>query len=212
MKMTQNKRTRSRGFTLVEMIGVLAVIAVLAAMLVPKIFEAINSSRINNALNSYETIKNAVLDHYSEYGRFSVAGGATALTTGDTTALADFDTVVLLPEGRIDKPFTVKIGDQNTKAKVSIAAATATGTEPTASDTGYDLDGGGTVVNDAGGAQWVVYAQIADVTAADAKLLNDRIDGTSLSVALGAEDLEGRVKYAAPVDGATDVYIYVAHR
>lgn len=211
MKLNQTKRTRNAAFTLVEMIGVLAVIAVLAAMLVPKIFEAINSSRINNAISSYETAKDAVLDHYAEYGRFSVSGGATALTAAEL----NFDTVVLLPEGRIDKPFNVKIGSQLAadKPQLSIDDAEATTQAPSVDNTSYDLDGGAAApLNSAGGAQFVVFVKIQDVTAADAKAINDRLDGTTLSAGLGIEDLEGRVKYAASVAGKTDVYIYVAHR
>ena len=37
-----------KGFTLIEMIGVLALIAILASLLLPKIYEAINGSRISN--------------------------------------------------------------------------------------------------------------------------------------------------------------------
>ena len=39
------KRRQSKAFTLIEMIGVLAVIAILAALLIPKIFNAINSAQ-----------------------------------------------------------------------------------------------------------------------------------------------------------------------
>src|SRR3989442_1205450 len=59
---------RSVAFTLIEMIGVLAVIAILAALLIPKIFEAINNARISNALVSYNTVKTACMDHYAKYG------------------------------------------------------------------------------------------------------------------------------------------------
>src|SRR6266436_5262795 len=45
--MTRNSRGPDHAFTLIEMIGVLAVIAVLAALLIPKIFESINSARLN---------------------------------------------------------------------------------------------------------------------------------------------------------------------
>ena len=51
----KTNRAASHGFTLIEMIGVLAVIAILAAMLLPKVFSAINDSRVNNAAVSVET-------------------------------------------------------------------------------------------------------------------------------------------------------------
>ena len=60
----KTNRAASHGFTLIEMIGVLAVIAILAAMLLPKVFSAINDSRVNNAAVSVETIKTSATDHY----------------------------------------------------------------------------------------------------------------------------------------------------
>ncbi len=59
--MTRNSRGPDHAFTLIEMIGVLAVIAVLAALLIPKIFESINSARLNQAVLSCQTIKTAAL-------------------------------------------------------------------------------------------------------------------------------------------------------
>src|ERR1044071_4050175 len=57
---------RNQGFTLIEMIGVLAVIAILAAVLVPKVFEAINNAKVNNAAMSCQTVKTAIIDHYAK--------------------------------------------------------------------------------------------------------------------------------------------------
>ena len=74
MKVTNNQRKFTQGFTLIEMIGVLAVIAILASMLIPKIFEAINSARINNTIQSYNAIKTAVMDHYGKYGAINFNG------------------------------------------------------------------------------------------------------------------------------------------
>jgi prepilin-type N-terminal cleavage/methylation domain-containing protein len=43
----KTKTNNNKGFTLIEMIGVLAVIAILAALLIPKVFQAITEARIN---------------------------------------------------------------------------------------------------------------------------------------------------------------------
>src|SRR5687767_9385228 len=100
MRIISNKsRKSSQGFTLIEMIGVLAVIAILASMLIPKIFEAINSSRINNAVQSYNTIKTAVMDHYGKYGSINMSNGVAIASTD--AALANYDTQVLLREALI---------------------------------------------------------------------------------------------------------------
>src|ERR1041385_6590157 len=108
MKTTNPNRRHNKGFTLIEMIGVLAVIAILAALLIPKIFEAINNSRINNAAVSYNTIKSAVADHYAKYGTLASSNNVP-ITPGAGESLT-FDKV-LLTEGFLDKPFVVKIGD-----------------------------------------------------------------------------------------------------
>ena len=55
-----SRRRQLYAFTLIEMIGVLAVIAILASLLIPKIFESINNSRLGQAQLSYQTVKTAV--------------------------------------------------------------------------------------------------------------------------------------------------------
>src|ERR1051326_568210 len=89
-------RLRATGFTLIEMIGVLAVIAILAALLIPKVFDAINNSRINNAAVSLRTVKTAVSDHFGAYGDFNLLGGTNALPIA---SLTNYDTAVLMGEG-----------------------------------------------------------------------------------------------------------------
>src|SRR5262245_38139366 len=192
----QTQSPRTRGFTLIEMIGVLAVIAILAALLVPKIFEAINNARVNNAAVSYNTAKTALADHYAKFGTMLSSNGAP-LTAGSGEAM-NFDKV-LVSEGFMDKPFIVKIGDGVTN-HVEIVASAGTNAV-TAINAAYDLDGSGAALNDAAGSV-VVQAVIYGVAAGDAKDLNDRIDGATLGVSTG-DDLKGRVKYADPAGATT---------
>ena len=93
---SHQSRKSSQAFTLIEMIGVLAVIAILASMLIPKIFEAINSARINNTVQSYNAIKTAVMDHYGKYGAINLLGTTGAAPTA--AQMTNYDKGILLPE------------------------------------------------------------------------------------------------------------------
>lgn len=69
------------GFTLIEMIGVLAIIAILVAAVAPRIFEAINDSKITAATSTVRTLETAVAKYYSDVGTLlplSAAGVPTA--------------------------------------------------------------------------------------------------------------------------------------
>src|SRR5437867_962528 len=192
MKISSSPKSARNGFTLIEMIGVLAVIAILASLLIPKIYEAINNARISNASLSYNTIKTALADHYAKFGSLTSSNGAIiAVGVGEAT---NFDKV-LITEGFLDKPFEVKIGSGS---YVEVVAAIAAATAADGVNSAYDLDGGG-AVNDATGSA-VVEAVIPNVTLGDAFALSTLLDGATLSAAnssVGSDDFKGRVKYAA---------------
>ena len=184
----------NKGFTLIEMIGVLAVIAILAGLLIPKIFQAISGARINSAAAACSTVKAATADHYAKNG----ALGATA---------TKFDTLVLMKEGFLDKPFETKIGTPAT-TEIDLADGLTSGDAATAINSAYALSGD-PLVNDAAGSQ-VVQAVITGVSQADAKALSLLLDGAALSTAAGAADLLGRVKFS--ITDPTDVYVYITSR
>ena len=231
MKIKSNKPTvlYRAAFTLIEMIGVLAVIAILAAVLVPKVFQAINDSRINNSAMSCQTVKTAIIDHYAKFG--SLNAGVTTPPVTITSPTNNYDGY-LLQEAFLDKPFAVKIGDGLATTQIELDTADALAQPPTAAaavgttthtagQAAFNLDGVG-AVNDATGSL-VVYAVITGVTLNDARELNHRVDGTSTtlgeagplgSATAGAEtDLSGRVKYKfATGVVTTTVYVYLTHR
>lgn len=206
MKTQIQPSLRSRGFTLIEMIGVLAVIAILAALLVPKIFEAINNARVNNAAVSYNTAKTALADHYAKFGTLLSSNGVPIVAGQNQSTNLD---KVLVAEGFMDKPFIVKIGD-GLQNRVEVVPAVTAATAVDGNNAAFDLDGSGVAANDAAGSV-VVWGVIYGVAAGDAKDLNDRIDGATLGVTTG-DDLKGRVKYVDPAGGTTTVYMYMSHR
>ena len=215
-----------QGFTLVEMIGVLAVIAILASLLVPRVFQAIGDSKINNSASTCNSVKSAINEYYGKFGVIGTATGASLALAADGDISEDWDLSTLVAGGFMEKPFAVKVGNGfigSTAATpgsrlrvVNISANVAgTGIAGAAADLAqgsYDLDGsGGLTANDVIG-QLVVEGVIQGVEEQDAKELNDRIDGTSLGAALGAADEKGRVKYTAADAGKVDIRIYLAHK
>jgi len=203
-----HRLSATAAFTLIEMIGVLAVIAILAALLIPRIFEAINNARINNAVVSCSTVKAAVADHYAKFGAIAIDGTATP-PVAIPVPTNSFDQL-LLSEGFLDKPFQVKIGDGNpTNTTVRISAALPGTTTVDGSNAAYDL--GGTLTNSAVGTV-VVEAVISNVLLNDARDLNDRLDGTTLGVDSSGNDYRGRVKYTTATPVVSEVHVYLTHR
>jgi prepilin-type N-terminal cleavage/methylation domain-containing protein len=188
MKTTQHHNKRS-GFTLIEMVGVLAVIAILAALLVPKIFAAIQESRITNAVGTLNSVKAATMNYFSKNGGFS---------TGD------FFDKVLITAGDLEAPFKTRIG---TDWGCAVVAASG---NPEEGKGKYDLNGDGTPDVT---TENVVQCKIAGVNASDAYELSLRLDGADMSNStLTQADTKGRVVYKTPDGGKTDVYVYIAHK
>jgi prepilin-type N-terminal cleavage/methylation domain-containing protein len=218
---------QNKGFTLIEMIGVLAVIAILAAVLIPKVFEAINNARINNAAMACNSIKTGIADHYAKYGSIACDGTMTPPTVlaAPVAGYNNFDGI-LLKEQLIDKLFATRVGDGTSGTAagtriVLLPAPAAVGGNPTApatpaaaADAYFSLDGSGP--NTISGSI-VAVALITGVTLEDARALNKIIDGSAQNMgeptATPGTDLAGRVKYAGITPGTTGtVYVYLTHR
>ncbi|MCP5522661.1 MAG: type II secretion system protein [Verrucomicrobiales bacterium] len=230
MQLKNNTPKRTSGFTLVEMIGVLAIIAILTALLIPKIFQVINDAKISNALVTYNSVKAASAAHYGKWGGFREADGTAIGSYPDE----DWD-AVLVSGGYLETPFTVKIGNGNQGSTANPAGARlrvlnisslTTDSDVAADDTGaYRLSAvsptNSTTKIDVTGS-FLVEAVVPGVSLEDARELNRRVDGaaeglgeqtwngtTSTNVA----DYTGRVKYdATSANGEVTVLMYVAHR
>lgn len=210
---------KTRGFTIVEVIGVLAIIAILSATLIPRIFETINRARIHGAAVAVKNVKSAVAAHYSRFGGFADSTGALFLPA--TVAINDdadqFDQNVLLREGMLSKRFSVKLGDQvPTTNRVVVRQVESAGSSDdiTVDSANYDLDAAAGV--DTNDGALVCECIITGVSAADAYRLKVEVDGAEIvsttNLHVGEAATIGRVKYAALDGGEVGaVRVYITH-
>jgi len=211
------------GFSLIEMIGVLAIIAILVAVVLPKVFSTIASSRVTHAAGSITTIRTAITDFAGKYG--------TIPTTSASSRIDD----LLFTAGLLDSRFVLKIGtlpsdppiagaiwsnsggtwtasggsSQTSQSRI-VSQISNTTTPSTANGSNFHLDGS----TDLPAGARVVAAVIQGCTAAEALELSIRIDGEPLSEADATTAYaDGRVVYAAPnASGITDAYVYIVHQ
>ena len=220
MKWVAPPSQRAKGLTIMEMVGVLAVVAIVTALLIPKVFETINTARVHATVSTINRIRDAVASHYARFGGFSDSTGNLLLpsTVAANADASNFDSHVLLQEGMLSKRFSVKVGDQvvdTNRVVVRQVESAASAADITENSANYDLDASGVVETNDGAL--VCECVITGVSAADAHALKVQIDGASLAAAVslktGEATFAGRVKYPAigPGEGG-EVRVYLMHK
>lgn len=79
----ERKKGYQKGFTLVELLVVIAIIAILAAIIAPNAFKAIEKSKVSKIVGDCKTIENATLQHYADTGTWPVFDNNGAGTTNN---------------------------------------------------------------------------------------------------------------------------------
>jgi len=206
---------RQRGFSAVELIGALAILVILTALLLPRIsrkantadvIETVNTGHVIETVVAIQSLQTAVTAHIAQSGSLASQNGSPLGFAQTYDAFGQ----VLLSEGLIEKPFAVRL---STNAMVRLVKAT--GLSPTSaielSNGAYDLDGDGK--NDVVGAAFVVEAVLPGVKLVEARALNEQLDGPRLGENANEDDLLGRVVYRKPgAQGRTEVHIYIMRK
>jgi prepilin-type N-terminal cleavage/methylation domain-containing protein len=203
----------SSGFTLIEMIGVLAIIAILVAAISPRIFNAISDSKVTSFSTVVKTVQTATSKYYADIGSLlplSPVGVPTVDATGTllpgilirTTAPA---TTGFWPKFR--GPYLDKFANTNPPIGTTMimpAVVAVAGVANAANVTNYDVNGDGT--GDFPATCEVISLQLTGVSMSEF----DKLDGI-LDDGIGATAAEkqarGKVKWQNAAGGTLRVFL-----
>src|SRR5262245_6976783 len=96
-------------FTLVEIIGVVAVIAILAAVLTPRVVSVIARGKVNSTAQSLGSLKSATADYIGKNGSLPRRTGTGATNAAVATGRFDAD---LIAGGFTERLFSCSVGNQ----------------------------------------------------------------------------------------------------
>ena len=215
-KTRYNGSRKTSAFTLIEIIGVVAVIAILAAVLTPRVVSVIARGKVNATAQSLGSLKSATADYIGKNGTVPLRAGTGATNAAIAAGRFDAD---LIAGGFTEKLFSCSIGNQlfdssaltgrvhvRTRTAASVAAVGVI--DATTAGDNFNLDRDTTTADFTAG-QTVVTAFIPGVALADAIALNKILDGDDNTGT--ASDITGRCMYSDGTGGTVTVYVYVAH-
>jgi len=154
---------RQRGFTMIEMIGVLAVIAILASIVAPKIFDAIRDSKVNAFTSNIQAVQTAVSSYYKDVGSFPTAAGDLISST-NTNWKGPY----------LDKPITEMFSSLPQTGAVTLTA------EAPSATANFDLDGNAS--GDYTSKSSIAQLTFTGMAVADAKAVSGSMDGDDANI------------------------------
>jgi len=227
MKMKKRNWKKDQGFTLIEMIGVLAVVAVLAAMIIPKVFDVIASSKIDALGAAVKTYETAITKYYTDIGSvlpLNASGVPQTENNGNSATARSLAARLTLSSSdplntgsnlwsKFNGPYLEKFDTSSppglgTNMYIPARTAVSYGTAVTGNNLGWDLKGndGNSDLNS--GAK-VVYFRLTGLGEDDFleldRMLDPDVGGTAAE-----KEVRGRAKWHSSSGGT--LYLYLAHR
>jgi len=229
---------QNSAFTLIEMIGVLAIIGILAAVVAPRVIESIRDAKVTSAVASVSAAKTAAIGYYQRYDNFPLdADLATVLDyksdpvnpVAYTPTVGDLDFGdVLVRQSQLLEQEKAPIGRPDTQTVHAIGCSAVGGT----------LIGGeaytGTTATfrfkSSGSATRIVYYFMPNLTLQEASALAAKVNGPFTADAVSdlsfveaslvgngiatVGGLEGANCWFAPGANAGEynAYLYVSHQ
>ncbi len=229
---------QNSAFTLIEMIGVLAIIGILAAVVAPRVIESIRDAKVTSAVASVSAAKTAAIGYYQRYDNFPLDTDLTQVLDykSDPSGSAQYDPTVgdldfgdvLVRQSQLLEQEKAPIGRPDTQAVHAIGCSAVGGT----------LIGGeaytGTTATfrfkSSGSATRIVYYFMPNLTLQEASALAAKVNGPFTADAVSdlsfveaslvgngiatVGGLEGANCWFAPGANAGEfnAYLYVSHQ
>ena len=221
-----NVRPSETGFTLIEMIGVLAVIGVLAALILPKVFAVVADSRVTGLVSAIKTYETAVTKYYADLGTvlpLDIQGRPKVNAGGNSSQQQSLPARLTLSAAdpnnngkglwpKFRGPYLEKFDTNQTpglgeKMYIPAEVVVTYGTAVTPSNVGFALKGD-TSNSDIPTGSNVVCFKITGLSGEDFMALDTIVDRDIGSNTVDKK-LRGRAKYD---DATSTTLIYLAHR
>ncbi len=225
--MNERRFKKKQGFTLIEMIGVLAVVAVLAALIIPKVFQIITSSKIDALAAAMKTYETAVTKYYvdigsilplNDSGKPQAEGSGNSATVRSLPARLTLSSSDALVTGtnlwsKFNGPYLEKFDTSSppglgTNMYMPARRAVSYGTTVTGNNLGWDLKGDDGK-SDLNSNANVVYLRLTGI-GEDNFLELDRIVDADIGNNDTEKKLRGRAKWHSASNGT--LYLYLAHQ
>ncbi len=96
IEMLKSRQLDRRGFTLIEIVIAVAIVAIFAAAISPMVFRHLEDAKITRAKSETETISTAILSYYKDTGRwpFTNANGPAGNTIDRVVSASNVSTIV----------------------------------------------------------------------------------------------------------------------
>ena len=222
-------KNSSKGFSLIEMIGVLAIIGILASVVAPKVFDAIRDGKITAAVSVLQTIKSSCTDYARKYNVFPTDGtkapvtgyvrpygpGGSGLAAGDTN-IGD----ILISEGMLER-LSLPIGPAGSAAysNTAVTVNPVAGDKGTLANAGLDypvlvckayssLSNQDRLFSGAQNTTRVIFMLVPGLTILEAAGLKTKVDGPFNETISGPSDLVTK----ALDDGGTGAMVEAVNR
>ena len=233
---------QNSAFTLIEMIGVLAIIGILAAVVAPRVIESIRDAKVTSAVASVSAAKTAAIGYYQRYDNFPLDSEIIQYVDGVldyksnpfdpekyTPAIGELDFGdVLVRQTQLMEQEKTPIGRPDNESIHAIGCSTVPGT----------LIGGAQYAGtsdsfrfkSSGSATRIVYYFMPNLTLQEASALAAKVNGPFTADAVSdlsfveasivgngiatVGGLEGANAWFAPgaATGEFNAYLYVSHQ